>query len=203
MSDSLVDSHAQALSHLEKAENYKKMGLSAQVQYELTEAERLDPDIARHPRFTVLRSGVTQQIQQVAALEVPRRIGATMLFTDVVLGVLILWAVGSAGYAVTAPQSFIFAVIINVIIGINLWRGKEGWQRYTVWWAVFAAVVFGGLALADNRPVDLVTQLAFSGSLILLLKDTPSRERVIASIAIFGLGYVAVTIGQVVIALSS
>lgn len=203
MADYSVDSQSQALSHLEKAENYKKIGLNAQVQYELAEAERLDPDVARQPRFVTLRNGVTQHIQQTADLEVSRRIGAAMLFTDIVLGVLILWAVRSVGYAVTVQTSFIVTAIINTIIGINLWRGKEGWPRYTVWWAIFTAFGFGGLALIDNRLVDLVTQLAFSGALILLLKGKPSQERVIASVAIFGLGYVLIVIGQVVVALRS
>jgi hypothetical protein len=59
-----VDPKAQAVVHIEKAEGYKKMGLNAQVQHELSEAKRLDPDVVHDPRYQTLHDGVVTEIQQ-------------------------------------------------------------------------------------------------------------------------------------------
>jgi hypothetical protein len=200
MSDKVVDRKAQALGHLERAESYKKIGLNAQVQYEMSEAERLDPDIVHTPRYQKLQGGVTAETQQVQALRNPLRIGAVMLFVHTALSVFLLLLVLGAGGAGDLEAGNFVGPVVSAIIGVNLWRGKDQWQRYTVWWAVIGLVLFGGSALVEGDLVGLIAQLAFSGSLILLLAGTSSRGRMIASIVVYVVGYIGFVFGFLAVA---
>lgn len=185
-----VDPKAQALVLVEKAESYKKMGLSAQVQHELSEAKRLDPEVVHNPRYQRLQGDVVAEIQQREALRNPLRIGAVMLFVHVALSVFLLLLILAAGNVNALGIGDFISPIISAIIGVNLWRGKEQWQRYTVWWAIIGLVLFGVIALAASDYASLIAQLGFSGSLILLLAGVPSRGRVIASIVVYVVGYI-------------
>jgi len=69
---------------------------------------------------------------------------------------------------------------------------KPQWQKYTVWWAALGLVIFGGVALASGDFFTLITQLGFSGSLILLLAGTPTKVRTVSAIAIYLVLYLGV-----------
>ena len=85
--------------------------------------------------------------------------------------------------------------IISVLFGVNLWRGKEDWPRYTVWWAAIGLVIFGGGALLIGDWVSLIAQIAYSGSLILLLAGTPTKGRMIMAVILFAVGYIGLILG--------
>lgn len=200
MTEWSVDPKAEALVHLEKAEGYKKMGLGAQVKEELLEAKRLDPAVVFDARYRRLQEDVDTEVQQREALRNPLRIGAVMLFGHVALSVfLLLLILISGNFEVLSSADFI-GPIVSAIIGVNLWRGKEQWQRYTLWWAILGLVLFGGAALVASDYVGLIAQLGFSGSLILMLVGVPSRGRVIASIVVYVVGYIGFVL--VIMALS-
>ena len=112
-----------------------------------------------------------------------------MLFVNAVLGVILFIPrlIFSGGSAL-ASDDFI-APIVNVIIGVNLWQMKANWQKYTVWWAVLGLVIFGIAAIASGNFFSLITQIGFSGSLILLLAGTPTKARTIAATAVFLIMY--------------
>lgn len=190
MADRDDDSKTQALAHVERAEGYEKMGLNAQVQHELSEAERLDPDIVHIPRYQSLRSKIASKAQKAQALRNPLRIGAVMLFVNAAMGVFLWLLVLGVGNASDLGVGGFIGPIVNVVIGVNLWQGKEQWQRYTVWWAGIGLVLFGAIALAAGDFVGLIAQLAFSGALILLLAGTPSRGRTLASVIVYVVGYI-------------
>ena len=82
------------------------------------------------------------------------------------------------------------APFVNLIIGANLWQVKQQWQKYTVWWAALGLVLFGGGALVTGDFFSLITQIAFSGSLILLLAGAPTKVRTISAVAIYLVLYV-------------
>jgi len=190
MSDAAIEPQAQALDHIQKAESYKKLGLNAQVQHELWEAQRLDPAVVRDARYQALLSGATADLEQVQLLRTPQRVGAIMLFVNTAIGLLTLLLLLAANEAQSIDRSMVIAPIVSLFIGVNLWRGKPKWQQYTVIWAIIGLVVGGISAAVDGSIVDLLMQLAFSGSLLLLLVGTASRGRMIASIVLYAVGYI-------------
>lgn len=185
MNEPLINSQSQAQSHLDKAETYKKLGLLNQVRYELEQAKQLDPYIVQESRYKRFIEETASSAQAIEALKLPFRVGAGMLFINAALGALFLALVLiSGGFGDLASGDFI-APIVNLLIGVNLWQLKQQWQKYTIWWAALGLVLFGGMALVSGDYFGLLTQVGFSGALILLLAGTPSKARTIAAVAVF------------------
>jgi hypothetical protein len=185
MNEPIMNTQAQAQSFLDKATTYKKLGLKAQVQHELEQARRVDPYIVQEPRYKTLLEDVAVEIKKEEALRTPLRVGAGMLFVNAVIGVIFLILIFSSGGGADLGGGDLIAPIVNLIIGVNLWQVKPQWQKYTVWWAALGLVIFGGVALASGDFFTLITQLGFSGSLIVLLAGTPTKARTIAGVAIY------------------
>lgn len=189
MNEPIMNTQAQARSYLDKAETYTKLGLRAQVQYELEQARRVDPYIVEGLRYKTLLEANATAAKKVEDLKMPLRVGAGMLFVNAVLGVIFLIIVFSSGGGANLAGGDIVAPIVDIIIGVNLWQTKVNWQRYTVWWAALGLILFGLGAIVQRDYFSLISQAAFSGSLILLLAGTPSKGRTIAAAAIFVVFY--------------
>ena len=185
MNEPIMNTQAQAQSFLDKATTYKKLGLKAQVQHELEQARRVDPYVVQESRYKTLLEDVAAEVKKEQALKTPLRVGAGMLFVNAVIGVLFLILIFSSGGGADLAGGDLVAPIVNLIIGVNLWQVKPQWQKYTVWWAALGLVIFGGVALASGDFFTLITQLGFSGSLIVLLAGTPTKARTIAAVAIY------------------
>jgi hypothetical protein len=185
MNEPIMNTQAQAQSFLDKATTYKKLGLKAQVQHELEQARRVDPYIVQESRYKTLLEDLAVEIKKEGALRTPLRVGAGMLFVNAVIGVIFLILIFSSGGGADLGGGDLIAPIVNLIIGVNLWQVKPQWQKYTVWWAALGLVIFGGVALASGDFFTLITQLGFSGSLIVLLAGTPTKARTIAAVAIY------------------
>lgn len=185
MNEPMMDTQAQAQSYLDKAETYKKLGLKAQVQFELEQARRVDPYIAQDARYKTLLEDNLAEAKKIDELKTPLRIGAGMLFVNAVLGVIFLIIILTSGGGSDLASGDFIAPIINLIIGVNLWQIKANWQKYTVWWAVLGLVIFGIASIVAGDFFSLITQIGFSGSLILLLAGTPTKARTIAATAVF------------------
>lgn len=192
MNEPIMNTQAQARSYLDKAETYTKLGLRAQVQYELEQARRVDPYIVQGLRYKTLLEANAAQAKKVEELKTPLRIGAGMLFVNALLGAFFLILVLTTGGGESLGSSDIVGPIVNLIIGVNLWQVKVNWQRYTVLWAVIGLILFGLASLTQGDYFSLLSQAAFSGSLILLLAGTPSKARTIAATAIFLVFYLGV-----------
>lgn len=189
MNEPIMDTQAQAQSYLDKAETYKKLGLKAQVQFELEQARKVDPYIAQDARYKALLEDNIAEGKKIEELKTPLRIGAGMLFINAVLGAFFLILVLTSGGGSDLASGDLIAPIVNIIIGVNLWQIKQQWQKYTVWWAVLGLVIFGIAAIVAGDFFSLITQIGFSGSLILLLAGTPTKARTIAASAIFLIMY--------------
>ena len=189
MNEPMKDTQAQAQSYLDKAETYKKLGLKAQVQFELEQAKRVDPYIAQDARYKTLLEDNVAETKRIEELKTPFRIGAGMLFINAVLGALSLILLLTSGGGSDLASGDFIAPIVNIIFGINLWQIKQQWQKYTVLWSVLGLVLFGGSALITGDFFSLIIQVGFSGSLILLLAGTPTKARTIAATATFLIMY--------------
>jgi len=185
MNEPIISSQSRAQLHMEKAETYRKLGLDRQVRYELEQAKQLDPYVVQEPRYKAFSEASAAKAQATEALKTPLRIGAGMLFVNALIGALFLIIILISGDATGLAGGDFVAPIVNIVIGVNLWQLKEQWQRYTVWWAVIGLVIFGIGALAQGDYFGLITQVGFSGSLILLLAGTPSKVRTISSVVIY------------------
>jgi len=192
MNEPLMNTQAQAQSYLDKAETYEKLGLKAQVRYELEQAKRVDPYVAQEPRFRTLLEDNPQAAKDIQALKIPLRIGTGMLIVNAILSTLFLILIFASGGPSNVNAEDIVSPIANVIIAVNLWQLKEQWKRYTVWWAVLGLVLFGLGALAMGDYFGLIIQAAFSGSLILLLAGTPSKARTATAVGVFLVFYLGV-----------
>lgn len=192
MNEPIMNTQAQAQSYLDKAATYKKLGLKAQVQHELEQARRVDPYIAQEVRYKALLEDVAAEVKKVEALKTPLRIGAGMLFVNALIGAIFLILILISGGGADLASGDFIAPIVNLIIGVNLWQVKPQWQKYTVWWAVLGLVLFGGGALVTGDFLSLITQLGFSGSLILLLAGTPTKVRTVSAIAIYLVLYLGI-----------
>jgi hypothetical protein len=185
MNEPIISSQSRAQLHLEKAETYRKLGLDRQVSYELEQAKQFDPYVVQEPRYKAFSEASVAKAQATEALKTPLRIGAGMLFVNALIGALFLIIILTSGDATGLAGGDFIAPIVNIVIGVNLWQLKEQWPRYTVWWAVIGLVIFGIGALAQGDYFGLITQLGFSGSLILLLAGTPSKARTISAVVIY------------------
>ena len=185
MNEPIINSQSQAQSHLEKAETYNKLGLDGQVLYELEQAKSLDPYILQEPRCKAFIEESALKVQVTEALKTPFRIGAGMLFVNAVLGAIFLILILTSDGGTDLASGDFIAPIVNLIIGVNLWQVKKQWQKYTVWWAALGLVLFGGGALISGDFFSLLTQIGFSGSLILLLAGTPSKVRTYTAVGVF------------------
>ena len=185
MNEPIMNTQAQAQSYLDKAATYRKLGLRGQVQYELEQARRVDPYIVQEARYKTLLEDMAAEVRKAEALKTPLRVGAAMLFVNAVIGAFFLVLILTSGSGANLAGGDIIAPIVNLIIGVNLWQVKPQWQKYTVWWAALGLVIFGIGALANGDVFSLITQLGFSGSLIVLLAGTPTKVRTISAVAIY------------------
>jgi hypothetical protein len=185
MNEPIMNTQAQARSYLDKAETYTKLGLRAQVRYELEQARRIDPYIVEGIRYKTLLEANAVQTKKVEELKTPLRIGAGMLFVNALLGAIFLVIILASGGSEGLAGGDLIAPIVNIIIGVNLWQVKVNWQKYTVWWAAIGLILFGLGAIVQRDYFSLMSQAAFSGSLILLLAGSPSKPRTIAAVAVF------------------
>ncbi len=198
MSDMSLDLHSQALTHLQKADNYQRIGLNSQAQHELWQAQQLDPTIVGEAQFQALYGGAVTRSQYDQSRRVAARIAAVMLFINALVNgllALILFASGDAG---GVGGGALIALIINVFIGIQLWRGKAHWQRNTLAWAALGLLFWGARALVSQEWPDFAMQVAFSAAIFLLLSGTPARWRNITAIVLYAIGYIG-TLGAVML----
>lgn len=192
MSDEAIDPKVKANLHLEKAEGYKKLGLAAQVQHEIAEAVRLDAGIINSARYHALQTKIVAEEKQKLSLRSPLRIGALMLFVNAGIGGFFLLFLLATGEGSTLSTGDFLNPIVSVIFGVNLWQGKDDWQRYTVWWAAIGLIFFGGGALLIGDWFSVIIQAAYSGSLIILLAGTPTKGRTTTAVVIYVVGYIGI-----------
>lgn len=189
MNEPIMDTQAQAQSYLNKAETYKKLGLKAQVQFELEQARKVNPYIVQEIRYKTLLEDIAAESKKVEALKTPLRIGAGMLVVNALLDAIFLAIINTTGGGTSLESSDIISPIVDIVMAINLWQVKEQWKRYTVWWAAIGLVLFGLTLLGSGNYLGIILQIGFSGALILLLAGNPSKVRTIGAIAIFGVLY--------------
>ena len=129
------------------------------------------------------------QTNEVQAKQTTFRIGAGMLFVSatsdtigaIFCGILNGWQ--SLGY------ENIVILIINIFVGVMLWQGSV---QTALRWA-FVLILYGIYQLVSGNSYAFILDIAFSGSLFLLLTGKPSKTRIITAIAVFLVAYSGLT----------
>jgi hypothetical protein len=192
MSDTALDIHSQALAHLQKADSYRRIGLNSQAQHELWQAQQIDPAIVGDPQFQTLYGGAVTQSEHDQSRRLAARIGAVMLFINALINGLVALVLLALGDASGIGAGALIALIANMIIGANLWRGKAHWQRNALAWLVLGLLFMGARALIAHEWPDFVMQVALSCAMFLLLTGAPARWRNATAVVVYSVGYLGV-----------
>jgi len=130
------------------------------------------------------------------------RSAAWILLVTFALNVLV-WALQRGGFPPVAS-------LVDLFLGVQLLRLKHNWRAWALVRAGLGAafalfIVLSGLfassAVGLGTSILGAGQLAYCGSLFLLLFGSPSMSRVYAGRALFGLAFVLTLVGAAVLAL--
>jgi len=118
------------------------------------------------------------------ALKTTRRIGAGMFIVSAVHGIIssIIFLMIN-GRESLSISTIVFS-IFNLIIGVGLWQASEQAIQYAIPWCV-VLVFYSIYDLVSGNSYAFILDIAFSGSLILLLAGKPSKVRMITSAFIY------------------
>ena len=121
------------------------------------------------------------------------RVGAGFLVVN--SGLLVL---ATALLAVSGEPSqplLLVAAAIDIIIGINLWRGQAfRWADWAIVRAAVGLVLFAIVSLLEGAVLAFVSQAAFSGSVLLVLTGESKRSKTWAAIGVYVIGYLGVSL---------
>ena len=158
---------------LEQVKVFQELGLIASAQA-MSEGVSLPPE---------MESAVPSP-EMLTEKRLALRVGAGFLFINTGLMALLAVLIVLAGGSVS-PSNLI-AAVVDVIIGINLWRGRGNqWQGWAIARAALGLLVFGLTSLLQGAFLQFLGQVAFCGSLILVLTGESKRNRTWASIALY------------------
>ena len=170
---------------LGQARDFNSLGLYSLAQSELRKLESAYSSEAR--------SEIEMLSSQLADKRFALKAAAGFLLGDAALTILLvgLTSVGSGEIGASQLCSFAFSVLIVTYIAISLWRGRirEG-QSWAIIVAVVGVIFAASNYAADDSLLDLVMQLAFSASMLLVLIGQPKRVRTLAAIALYCAGFV-------------
>ena len=147
-----------------------------------------------------LTLGTTGDRQQLAERRFALRAAAAFLLVNVWLGLLYTLASAMMGVPIQ-PTSWI-PMVIDVVIGINLWLGRgKAWPSWAIVRAVAGLLFYGVTSLIEGNYLEFLLQVAISTPLILALTGKSSRAKTWIAIGIYVLAYAGPTFFLFVVAL--
>ncbi len=196
-----ADMITESQRHLQQARDFQGLGFMAPAQHELSEAIQIDPALSMDPSVASLRK---QLVEARLALQV----GSVFLFANIGLAILLAALVAIIGGGQAAGEFLMGeggclagSLIIDLIIGVSLWQGRPQYRRLAILRAVLGFIIFGVGALAKGGFLELITQAAFCGSIILVLTGRSNHTRTWVAIGIYAIGYLGLVTLQFLIAI--
>lgn len=148
-------------------------------------------------------------LEEVKEKRIAFRVGAVFLFVNIglalLLNALVLVISVTQGEGLTSPNSCfsVIPIIIDLVIGINLWRGRgQQWASWAVIRAVLGMIVFGLMYLSQGAISDFLAQVAFCSSLILILTGKGRRAKMWVAIGIY-VAYLGIVFVSLIVAFLS
>lgn len=201
LDSSPLDTDTQAREHLTKAIGFQRMGMLGSAEHESNQARQINPLIVAEPSYKSYIARITEEQSHTNAWRLPFRVGAFILLVDVLVSASLGLLTLTSGSFDADTFGIVVHMGVDLYLSINLFRLKEGARRTTLWWAV-VVLILGAVAAVPSRDwIDLVMTIFFSGSLVLLLVQRPSKVRSILAIALFVIGYLCTLCGTLLFAM--
>ena len=189
----MTDDPMKAQQHLQQARDYQKLDFPASALFELKAGLAKDPSLGMDPAIKSLQVQLTEQ-------RLALKVGGAFFLGNVVvdwLGLFIfLLFAGSQFLGDIFDSSLLISWGVSLWAGISLWRGQTAWRPWALFVAALGFVIFGLLNLLGGLPIDTLIQVAYSGSIILVLTGSSSRTRTLIAIVIYALGFLGIIIFQ-------
>ncbi len=182
------DTQSSAQEHLTKALNFQRMGMASSAEHELELARQMDPSIVADSRYQSFNVKLVEEKKQAEAWKLPMRVGAGILIGDVVLTAILLLLNFAIGNGSRFLLSSFVHFLVDLYLIVNLLRLKDTARRTTIWWAALGLILGIYISLSSGSWLDMVMQVCFSGSLLLLLLGKPSSLRAGIALAVYVLG---------------
>ncbi len=172
---------------IQQAQALHDLGFLRAANAEIEKLQR-DPTHAADPE--------TQRItHQFAEERLAIRVGAGFLFINVAIAASLMGLFALCGLLSEAPATLLLVLpaIIDVLIGINLWKGtSRQWQGWAVLRAVLGIVFLGIALLGQGQTVDFITQTSYCAAIIIVLTGESSRKRTWLAVGVYSIGYLGV-----------
>jgi hypothetical protein len=116
------------------------------------------------------------------------RIPAELRFASLTVAVILL--VNAAMTIVSLvvlhgqPRLNVASAVIDVILGVSILAGREAARRWTMYRAIFGAVIGTMMTFVLHDTATAIFQLLYAGALLLLLVGRPGRARTWCGLAI-------------------
>ena len=177
---------------LRQARDFMNLGLLASAQQQFKDAMTAAPSLAT--------DSVAAELQaQLAETRLALRVGAGFCFGNIGVAVVIFALLALLSQTQSLAEVFnfslIFSLLIDLYVGLNLWQGKAQWRGWALARAILGLLFYGFLALSQSDWIGLVTQIAFSGSFIILLTGKSARIRTWLAVGLYVFGYLGITFG--------
>ena len=185
----VAESYKVAERGLQQARDFLGLGFPASAQHVLTEALRARPALSMDPSVGSLQ---TELAERLLAL----RVGAGFLFAEVGLFLLFGALEGLLG-GVEAIGEYLdydlfIALMFNLWLGFGFWMGRTRWRGLAILRAILGILFIGLSAVPGVAYFDLISQVAWAGSLILVLTGKSRRSRTWIAVGIYIIGYLGI-----------
>lgn len=174
---------------IHQAQSFHDLGFLRTAIAEIEKLQR-DPSNAAD-------SEVQQIRQQFNEARLAVRVGAGFLFINTGIGAALIGLITLCGSISEAPGTLMFIVpaAIDIMIGINLWKGtSRQWQAWAVLRAVLGFLFYGIFHLSQGQILDFVLQTTLCASIFIVLTGESNRNRTYLAIGVYGIGYLGLFI---------
>ncbi len=172
---------------IQQAQTFHDLGFLRAATEEIEKLQH-DPLHAADPE--------TQRItKQFAEERLAVRVGAGLLFVNVGISAVLMGLFALCGLLAESYTTIIFFIpaIIDIMIGINLWKGvSQQWKAWAILRAVFGFLFLGFLFLSQGRIIDFVAQASLSTSIVITLTGKSERYRTWLAVGIYSIGYIGI-----------
>jgi hypothetical protein len=191
--DRSADTTLKSQRQLQQAKDFQEIGFFASAQEQLR--KKVETGLSSEAD-----SAAVSQWGAFAEQRLALRVAAGFLFVNVGSMILLAGFMAMLGGFSVSP-ALVASVIVDTYFGASLWRGRTQWRTWAILRAVVGLIVFGLPALAKGAILDLLMPVSFSGALVLVLTGESKRERIWIAVAIYGVGYLGLSILSLVIGL--
>lgn len=193
----LTDAAVLARRRLQQAQDYQKLDFPRSGQSELALASTDATDLITDPATASSAKALRRQLaEDLLAL----RVGGGFFFGGIVVDLLfiaaLVYIVGDQVLESVFGIDLLFAWALSIWAGTSLLRGRTGWRPWAIFVAALALLIYGFVNLFNLYIIDLVSQLGYSGAIVVALTGRSTRARTVIAAVIYLGAYIGTTLYQ-------